>query len=111
MRLVRAVPDAVAVDRLGTELAGLDTLDLPALRQPPRLQRFVGAAWPKLAALAIALVIWQLVVLSGWKPPWLLPAPTTVLGELWSELSAGDLQSAAVVTLRRAALGYGVAIV
>lgn len=111
MRLVRAVPDAVGVDRLGTELAGLDTLDLPALRRPPRLQRLVGAAWPKVAALAIALMIWQLVVLSGWKPPWLLPAPTTVFGELWSELLAGDLLAAALVTLRRAALGYGVAIV
>jgi sulfonate transport system permease protein len=110
MRLVRAVPEAVGADRLGTELAGLDTLDLPALRRAPRLQRLVGATWPKVAALVIALLIWQLVVLSGWKPPWLLPAPTTVLGELWSELVAGDLQAAAAVTLRRAALGYGVAI-
>jgi sulfonate transport system permease protein len=110
MRLVRAVPETVGADRLGTELAGLDTLDLPALRRAPRLQRLVGATWPKVAALVIALLIWQLVVLSGWKPPWLLPAPTTVLGELWSELVAGDLQAAAAVTLRRAALGYGVAI-
>jgi NitT/TauT family transport system permease protein len=111
MRLVRALPDAVGTDRLQTELAGLDTLDLPALRRPPALRRLVGAAWPKFAALAIALLIWQLVVLSGWKPPWLLPGPATVLNELWSELLAGDLQTAAAVTLRRAALGYGVAIV
>lgn len=111
MRLVRAVPDAVGADRLGTELAGLDTLDLPALRRPPRLRRAVGAAWPKVAALAIALLIWQLVVLSGWKEPWLLPGPITVFGELWSELLAGDLQRAAAVTLRRAAIGFGVAIV
>lgn len=111
MRLVSAVPDVAGADRLGTELAGLDTLELPALRRPPRLRRLIGAAWPKVAALAIALLIWQLVVLSGWKPSWLLPGPTTVFGELWSLLLAGDLQAAVAVTIRRAALGYGVAIV
>jgi NitT/TauT family transport system permease protein len=111
MRRVRAAPIEAGTDRLGTELAGLDTLDLPALRRPPRVQRLVDAAWPKVAAVAIALGLWQLVVVSGWKPPWLLPAPTTVLGELWRELLSGDLLTAAIVTLRRAALGYGVAVV
>jgi len=110
MRLVRAVPDTVGADRLGTELAGLDTLELPALRRPPRLRRLIGAAWPKFAALAIVLLIWQLVVMSGWKEPWLLPGPTTVAAELWAELQAGDLQAAAIVTLRRAVLGYAIAI-
>ena len=49
--------------------------------------------------------------LSGWKPPWLLPSPLTVFGELWQQLIAGDLLAAVAVTLRRAAVGFGLAIV
>lgn len=104
------IPDG-ARDRLRSDLAGLDTLALRSVRRPRRLRRVFDSAWPKVAAVAIALGIWQLVVLSGWKEPWLLPAPLTVFAELWSELSAGDLMAAVAVTLRRAALGYGVALV
>jgi NitT/TauT family transport system permease protein len=110
MRLASPVPEIAAADRLGTQLAGLDTLEIPSLRRQPRMRRIVGAAWPKLVALAIALGAWQLVVLSGWKPPWLLPSPATVFGELWDELVAGKLIPAVVVTLRRAALGYALAV-
>jgi NitT/TauT family transport system permease protein len=91
-------------------LAGLDTLDVPSLRRPRRARRTLTALWPKLVALAIALGLWELVVLSGWKPGWLLPSPVTVLGELWSQFLAGDLVAAVAVTLRRAAVGYGLAI-
>ncbi len=110
MRLVRPLGSVASDDSLGAKLAGLDTLEIPSLRRPPRVRRIVDAAWPKLVALAIALGIWQLVVLSGWKPPWLLPSPLTVFGELWQGLIAGDLVAAVAVTLRRAAVGYGLAV-
>ena len=32
------------------------------------------AVWPKVAAVAIGLAIWQLVVWSGWRPEYVLPA-------------------------------------
>ncbi|MEA2609441.1 MAG: sulfonate transport system permease protein [Chloroflexota bacterium] len=112
MRLTRPSPAAAATpaDRLGSELSGLDRLELPVAPPAARLRRAFGSVGPKLAALAIAIGIWQLVVWTGWKPPWLLPGPATVLTELWNELLKGDLQAAAAVTLRRALLGYGVAI-
>ena len=28
----------------------------------------VRAAWPKLAAIALGIALWQVVVWSGWKP-------------------------------------------
>jgi NitT/TauT family transport system permease protein len=110
MRPLRPLAEASAADRLGSQLAGLDTLDVPGLRRIPRERRIVDAAWPKLVALAIAVGVWQLVVLSGWKPPWLLPSPVTVFGELWKEFEAGSLLPAVAVTLRRAAIGYAFAV-
>jgi NitT/TauT family transport system permease protein len=110
MRLVRALPEGANGDSLGTQLAGLDTLEVGGHRRKPRLRRIIDAAWPKLVALAIALGAWQLIVLTGWKPPWLLPSPLTVFGELWEGLIAGDLLAAVAVTLRRAVVGYGLAV-
>ena len=110
MRLVRPLRVAGTDDALGAQLAGLDTLEVPRLRRAPRLRRLLHGAWPKFVALAIALGAWQLVVLSGWKAPWLLPSPLTVFGELWQQLVAGDLIPAVAVTLRRAAVGYGLAV-
>jgi NitT/TauT family transport system permease protein len=107
----RPIPDRSGGDRLRSELAGLDALEVRSARRPQGVRRVFDAAWPKVAAVAIALGIWQIVVLSGWKPPWLLPAPLTVFAELWSQLSAGDLTAAVAVTLRRAAVGYGVALI
>ena len=98
-------------DALGAQIAGLDTLDVPTERRRPRLRGIVDAAWPKLAAVAIGLGIWELLVLSGWKPPWLLPPPATVFGELGKQLTNGELVPAIAVTLRRAAVGYALAVV
>jgi NitT/TauT family transport system permease protein len=110
MRLARPSSGPALADRLSTDLAGLDRLELPIAHRSPRLRQAFNSVAPKLVALAIALGIWQLVVISGWKPPWLLPAPMTVLTELWNQLWAGDLTEAVAVTIRRAGLGYIVAI-
>ena len=54
-------------------------------RWPRRLWR---VTWPKLAAIAIGLGLWQLVVWSGWKPTYLLPGPATVFHHLWEDRHA-----------------------
>ena len=85
MRLVSAAPPSPRRPTgSGRELAGLDTLEVPSLRRPAapaadRRRRRGRRSWRSRSRLGI----WQLVVLSGWKPPWLLPAPVTVFGELW----------------------------
>ena len=53
-------------------LHGLDNLELSPLgSQASAGRRFArkawAAAWPKLLAVALVLVVWQLVHLSGWK--------------------------------------------
>jgi NitT/TauT family transport system permease protein len=51
------------------------------------------------------------VVLSGWRPDYVLPGPGAVLGRLWTDLLSGDVLVAAAITMKRALLGYAIALV
>ena len=94
------------------ELAGLDNLELPLQPRQSRLRRLWSGAWPQFAAIGIALLIWQIVVLLELKPVWVLPGPMAVLGELWHDLTKDTrLFEAVATTLRRAAFGFGLALV
>jgi NitT/TauT family transport system permease protein len=107
-----AITDRIdRTDRIDVELAGLDHLDVDLPSAPSRISRIWVAAWPKLAAAVIGLGIWQVVVWSGWKPQFLLPGPGPVLGRLWHDLFFGDLATAIGTTMRRAGIGYLVAVV
>ena len=97
------------VDRLDLELEGLDQLELQLPRVPSRAHRIWSATWPKLAAIAIGLGLWQLVVWSGWKPTYLLPGPATVFHHLWEDRHA--VLSGVATTLRRAVEYYTIALV
>src|SRR5690606_10727415 len=63
----------------------------PACWRRGRGRALWAAAWPKLAAVALALGLWELVVLSGWRPEYVLPGPGAVLGRLWADLLSGDI--------------------
>ncbi len=93
------------------QLAALDNLELPIAPEPGALRRAWSSAWPPLVALALALGAWQLVVLSGWRADYVLPGPATVLPRLVEDLLTDDLLLAVGITLRRAAVGFGLAIV
>jgi NitT/TauT family transport system permease protein len=92
-------------------LAGLDQLELAP---PQQAKRHIGAkvwaaAWPKLLALVLALAIWQLIYLSGFKSA-ILPGPVTTLTDLWHQLHTAQLWSAIGTTLRRAVIGFAIAL-
>jgi len=93
------------------ELAGLDQLDVPIRISEPLGRRIWRSIWPKLTAVGLFLGTWQIVFLSGWKPPYVLPSPAAVLSELWTDLVAGEIASAASVTLRRAVVGFTLALI
>ena len=94
---------------IGAELAGLDALELAVDPGPSLAARVWSAVWPKLGAIAIALLVWQLVVWSGWKPDYALPGPTQVIPLLWQNF--GTYVDASVVTLQRAFVGFAIAVV
>ena len=96
---------------LGDTLAGLDALDLAAAQRPSRLRAVARATWPKLAAIALGIALWQVVVWSGWKPTFVLAPPADVFRDLWTLLGDGTLTTAARITLWRAAQGFAISMV
>ncbi len=94
-------------------LQGLDRLgavDGPREAAAVRLARKAWTAgWPKLLAIAIVLLVWELVHLSGWKRL-VLEGPGTVLPNLWQLLHHAQIWDAMGVTMELALLGYLVAV-
>jgi NitT/TauT family transport system permease protein len=103
----------MAIDRptiLEEDIRGLDRLELPLPDQRTPGRRLWRAAWPKLLAAGLALGLWQVVVWTGWKAPFVLPPPSRVLPELADLIMTDRFWLAVATTMRRAAVGYGVAV-
>jgi NitT/TauT family transport system permease protein len=96
-------------DRLDQELSGLDHLETALPSGPSRAARIWAAAWPKLLAVALVLVVWQLVVWSGWKPEYVLPGPRKVWDSFVENFSTN--MEAAWTTLQRGFKGFAFALV
>jgi len=102
-------PPAVATELSAKlELAPAQLPDTAPSRLP--LRRIWSSLWPKLAATALALASWQVVVWSGWKPDYVLPGPLPVFQRLGEDLGNPDFQLGLAVTLRRAIVGYAIAV-
>jgi NitT/TauT family transport system permease protein len=93
-------------------IAGLDNLDVVPPQAKGRFwEKAWAASWPKLLALVLALAIWQLVYLSGFKNASILPGPAKTLPDLWNQLHHALLWQAVGTTLRRALIGFALALV
>jgi len=104
-------PRRTAADRdalQATQIRGLDALHLGSAGAPRR-HALWQAAWPKLAAIAIALGLWQLVAISGWRESYVLPGPVPVFVELGHRLATGDFWQAVAVTMTRGVVGFLIA--
>jgi len=100
---------------MATELAaGLATRDVleTTVRPPGRMpvQRVWSWLWPKLAAIALVLGAWQVVVWSGWQPDYVLPGPVPVFQRLAQDLANPKFDLGIAITLRRALIGYAIAV-
>jgi NitT/TauT family transport system permease protein len=96
---------------LAAELAGLDALEAHLGTRPSRARRAWSGLWPKLAAIALAVGIWQVVVWSGWKDDYVLPGPGKVFPALADLVRTAKFWKAVSITMRRAVTGYAVALV
>jgi NitT/TauT family transport system permease protein len=100
---------ATRTDLLDRELSGLDHLETALPSRRGRTARIWAAAWPKLLAVAIVLIVWQLVVWSGWKPEYVLPGPRAVWDSFVANFSTN--MDAAWTTLQRGFKGFAFALV
>lgn len=93
---------------LDRDLAGIDRLETPLPRRPSVGRRVLAGVWPKVAAVAIAVLGWQAVVWTGWKPSYLLPGPVATWHALVHDHHV--LLQATAQTLRSALEGYVIAL-
>lgn len=104
---------SATVETLAREVAGLDRLDRGGddEQRSSIVRRTWPAAWPKLAAIAVALLVWQIAYWLELKPSFVLPSPAAVFGELWEHLGTAALWRAIGHTMRRAVVGFAIALV
>ncbi|KGM12848.1 ABC transporter permease [Cellulomonas bogoriensis] len=88
---------------------GLDALQTNA---PARRKRL--GVWPLLApVLAIAglIGVWQLFVMSGVRPRYIVPGPMDVLTQAGAAWARGDIQTALMTSMERGLVGFAVSVV
>jgi len=105
--------DGLVLDQetIDATLAGLDALETAVDAPRPTAARIWAAIWPKIAAVVLFLLVWQIVVWTGWKPDYVLPGPGAALSNLWHQVVHEEFWSALARTLRRAIIGYALAVV
>jgi NitT/TauT family transport system permease protein len=95
-------------------LRGLDSLELRPDQGKPepgrRARKAWAALWPKLLAIALILIVWELVALTHWKP-YVFKGPGPVFSDLWQQMQHGMLWATIGWTLRSALYGYVVALI
>jgi NitT/TauT family transport system permease protein len=102
---------AAAVDPEASALAGLDSLELVSVGNRARgLRRVWAALWPPLLAIALVLVAWEIVHLTGWKK-YVLPGPSATFANLWSQMQHAELWQAIYITMRRALIGFVLSVI
>jgi NitT/TauT family transport system permease protein len=93
------------------QVSGLDVLELAPERDKGALSRRIWrGGWPKLLAVVLVVAVWQLVVLSGWKPEYVLPGPATVFSDLKDLVVTGDFWDGVRLTMLRAVTGFALAV-
>ncbi|MEO8693858.1 MAG: ABC transporter permease [Acidimicrobiales bacterium] len=102
--------DSVSADLSDRELAGLDALETDDPTDRSRALRAWSSLWPKLAAVAIAILLWQLVVWSHWKADYVLPGPRKVFPTLVDVVKTADFWRAVGNTMQRALFGFGLSV-
>lgn len=78
----------------------------PARRGGASARRFV----PPAMAVVLVFALWQGIYLSGWRPPYVLPAPLEVLEHLAGMLGQEKFWLSLSVTMARAGVGFAVAV-
>ncbi len=99
---------------VGAEPVTGSTGPVPGRRLGSRRARGRGVwsgSWPPLVAVGLVIVLWEIAAVSGWKPRFLLPTPTTVLPHLYDVLQYQETWQAIGTTMERGLIGFGSSLV
>jgi NitT/TauT family transport system permease protein len=93
------------------------TVLTPNVERAPLLKPNAGAGakvwawiWPKALAILCVLVVWQVIVWSGWRPTYVLPSPAATLAELGQMIQTERFWSSVSTTIVRAVMGFAIAL-
>jgi NitT/TauT family transport system permease protein len=98
-------------DTSRNEVSGLDALELAPADGRSRASKIWRGTWPKLMAIVLVVLVWQIVVWAQWKPEYVLPSPATVWSDLKDLVTTGDFWDSVRLTLTRALTGYLLAVI
>ncbi|WP_052851196.1 ABC transporter permease [Streptomyces avicenniae] len=110
--LTTTPPSSPSSDLAGLE-AGLDALETPTApdHEPGRVWRvLLTKVVPPIVAIALVLIVWQLVYLAEVQPHYLLPGPADVWGEVNEMWREGTLLEYIWTSTSRGILGFLVAV-
>jgi NitT/TauT family transport system permease protein len=97
---------AIAELRNNSLESGLDALTLPVGGGRRRGRRIVRVLVPKLVAAACLLGVWELVVLLGIWPSYVIPSPADVWQAFTEQARSGHIGGAVWTSLQRGFEGY-----
>jgi NitT/TauT family transport system permease protein len=109
--LATAAPAARAPDdaEFASLERGLDALTVTSHERRHTVRRTAAKVLPPLVAVALVLLVWQLVVWANVKPRATLPAPSDVWTAARQQWADGTLQRAFWLSTSRALLGFVIA--
>lgn len=96
-------------DLAGLE-AGLDALDSAQVGRTPLRETLIRKVLPPITAIALVLVIWQLLVWAGIIPDYKLPSPSAVWDEVTNAWRQGTLLDYIWTSVSRGLLGFLMAL-
>ncbi len=90
--------------------AGLDALDAVRVRRTPLRETLVRKVLPPVTAVALVLVVWQVLVWAEVAPDYKLPAPSAVAEEVRAAWLQGTLLDYVWTSVSRGLLGFLLAL-
>ncbi|TWD83172.1 NitT/TauT family transport system permease protein [Kribbella amoyensis] len=95
----------------GSVGAGLDALDTPLVdRRPSLLRRIVGKVLPPIGAIALFVLIWQILWAAAFWPEFKLPAPVDVWAQIWQLVTSGEILGLFWTSVHRAVIGFAISL-
>ncbi|WP_432948984.1 ABC transporter permease [Kribbella sp. CA-253562] len=95
----------------GSVGAGLDALDTPitAYQESP-VRRIAGRVLPPIGAIALFVLIWQVLWAAAFWPEFKLPAPVDVWAQIWQLVVSGEILELFWTSVHRAVIGFAISL-